>query len=165
MAWYIQVAPLVASRPPLLADPLLALTGGTSVLVGVYGPKNVPPKREDPEKAVLEVLWKPKSGIQGRRSLEKSATVSCTPSLVPVRSTKSVKEGFDAWTLAIGKIQSQGILFPCFSIVVASLGSSGMGVVRLLQLLHPCDSYCYTSMKCQQRVVKVRSAPCSVSAL
>lgn len=96
MAWYVQVAPLVASRPPLLADSLPALTGGTSVLVGVYGPKNVPPKREDPEKAVLEVLWKPKSGIQGRPL--------CHVHLFSFLSglQKSVKEGFDAWTLAIG---------------------------------------------------------------
>jgi hypothetical protein len=54
----------------------------------------VPPKREDPEKAVLEVLWKPKSGIQGRRSFKNSATVSCSPLLFPVRFTTSVKEGF-----------------------------------------------------------------------
>jgi exosome complex component RRP46 len=35
------------------------------VLAAVYGPKSVTGKKENPEYASLEVIWKPKSGLSG----------------------------------------------------------------------------------------------------
>lgn len=37
----------------------------TTVLAAVYGPKSVTGKKENPEYASLEVIWKPKSGLSG----------------------------------------------------------------------------------------------------
>jgi len=39
--------------------------GDTKVLVAVYGPKAGTKKNENPEKACIEVIWKPKSGQIG----------------------------------------------------------------------------------------------------
>jgi hypothetical protein len=37
----------------------------TTVLAAVYGPKSVTGKKENPEYASLEVIWKPRSGLSG----------------------------------------------------------------------------------------------------
>jgi len=39
----------------------------TCVLAAVYGPRLAPPRKEDAERAVVEVVFKPRSGIQGER--------------------------------------------------------------------------------------------------
>lgn len=39
--------------------------GDTKVLAAVYGPKAGTKKNENPEKACIEVIWKPKSGQIG----------------------------------------------------------------------------------------------------
>jgi exosome complex component RRP46 len=39
--------------------------GGSSVLAAVYGPRQALPRKEDAERAVVEVVFKPRSGIQG----------------------------------------------------------------------------------------------------
>jgi len=40
--------------------------GDTKVLAAVYGPKAGTKKNENPEKASIEVIWKPKTGQIGR---------------------------------------------------------------------------------------------------
>lgn len=42
----------------------------TIVLAGVYGPKASSGKNENPEKAILEVSWKPKTGLSGKKEKE-----------------------------------------------------------------------------------------------
>ena len=44
---------------------LFLFLGDTKVLVAVYGPKAGTKKNENPEKACIEVIWKPKSGQIG----------------------------------------------------------------------------------------------------
>ncbi|ERN15077.1 hypothetical protein AMTR_s00056p00044410 [Amborella trichopoda] len=46
------------------------ISGDTIVLAAVYGPKAGSKKNESPEKASIEVLWKPKSGQIGKAERE-----------------------------------------------------------------------------------------------
>jgi exosome complex component RRP46 len=43
--------------------------GDTKVLAAVYGPKVGTKKNENPEKACIEVIWKPKTGQIGEFSI------------------------------------------------------------------------------------------------
>ncbi|KAJ7543930.1 hypothetical protein O6H91_09G058800 [Diphasiastrum complanatum] len=42
----------------------------TCVLAAVYGPKSISGRRENPERATIEVIWKPKSGMTGNKEKE-----------------------------------------------------------------------------------------------
>jgi hypothetical protein len=44
--------------------------GDTKVLAAVYGPKAGTKKNENPEKACIEVIWKPKTGQIGEFSID-----------------------------------------------------------------------------------------------
>lgn len=46
----------------------VACLGDTKVLAAVYGPKAGTRKNENPEKACIEVIWKPKTGQSGNFS-------------------------------------------------------------------------------------------------
>lgn len=48
----------------------------TSVLVAVYGPRQARERREDAEKAVVEVVYKPRSGLQGKRKNAEGAAAA-----------------------------------------------------------------------------------------
>lgn len=52
-------------------------SGETRVLAAVFGPKAGTKKNENPEKACIEVIWKPKSGQIGENSFSVFGT-SCT---------------------------------------------------------------------------------------
>jgi exosome complex component RRP46 len=41
--------------------------GCTKVMAAVYGPRQAQARNEDAEKAVVEVVFKPRSGLQGAR--------------------------------------------------------------------------------------------------
>ncbi|KAF5843055.1 ribosomal protein S5 domain 2-type protein [Dunaliella salina] len=43
---------------------------GSSVVAAVHGPRLANPRREDAEKAIVEVVFKPRAGIQGHRERE-----------------------------------------------------------------------------------------------
>lgn len=47
------------------SDWVLIFVGDTKVLAAVYGPKAGTKKNENPEKACIEVIWKPKTGQSG----------------------------------------------------------------------------------------------------
>ncbi|KAH9545147.1 hypothetical protein CY35_12G033400 [Sphagnum magellanicum] len=72
-----QIRPLVCTRS------LLSRADGSAqwsqVLAAVYGPKSVTGKKENPEYASLEVIWKPKSGLSGK--FEKEAELIVKRSL------------------------------------------------------------------------------------
>ncbi len=55
----------VGGRSLLLAFFVCSWIENTTVLAAVYGPKSVTGKKENPEYASLEVIWKPKSGLSG----------------------------------------------------------------------------------------------------
>lgn len=67
-----QLRPLVCSRGLLhRADGSARWSQeNTAVLAAVYGPKAISGWRENPERAILEVLWKPKTGIAGTSEKE-----------------------------------------------------------------------------------------------
>jgi hypothetical protein len=48
---------------------LCLFLGDTKVLAAVYGPKVGTKKNENPEKACIEVIWKPKTGQIGEFSI------------------------------------------------------------------------------------------------
>uniref|UniRef100_A0A804P5Y8 Exoribonuclease phosphorolytic domain-containing protein n=1 Tax=Zea mays TaxID=4577 RepID=A0A804P5Y8_MAIZE len=52
--------------------------GDTVVLAAVYGPKSGTRKGENPEKASIEVVWKPKTGQIGRQEREYEMTLKRT---------------------------------------------------------------------------------------
>ncbi|KAK8443634.1 hypothetical protein SEVIR_9G006400v4 [Setaria viridis] len=52
--------------------------GDTVVLAAVYGPKPGTRKGENPEKASIEVVWKPKTGQIGRQEKEYEMTLKRT---------------------------------------------------------------------------------------
>ena len=39
--------------------------GGTAVLAAVHGPRGTASRKEDPERAVVEVVFRPRSGLAG----------------------------------------------------------------------------------------------------
>lgn len=47
---------------------LFDFLGDTKVLAAVYGPKAGTKKNENPERASIEVIWKPKTGQSGKFS-------------------------------------------------------------------------------------------------
>ncbi|KAL6215575.1 hypothetical protein ACLB2K_015004 [Fragaria x ananassa] len=49
---------------------LRPLAWDTKVLAAVYGPKAGTKKNENPEKACIEVIWKPKTGQSGKAERE-----------------------------------------------------------------------------------------------
>lgn len=71
--------------------------GDTVVLAAVYGPKPGTRKGENPEKASIEVVWKPKTGQIGTRfpsfffSLQLLLLPACLQCLSPSRVTVSLK--------------------------------------------------------------------------
>ncbi|KAD5803032.1 hypothetical protein E3N88_14392 [Mikania micrantha] len=50
--------------------PFSTVMGETKVLAAVYGPKAGTKKNENPEKACIEVIWKPKTGQSGKPERE-----------------------------------------------------------------------------------------------
>jgi exosome complex component RRP46 len=76
-----QIRPLVCTRSLLSrADGSAQWSQENStVLAAVYGPKSVTGKKENPEYASLEVIWKPKSGLSGK--FEKEAELIVKRSL------------------------------------------------------------------------------------
>lgn len=61
---------LVGSSVELISRIVLYWTalGDTKVLAAVYGPKAGTKKNENPEKACIEVIWKPKTGQIGEHN-------------------------------------------------------------------------------------------------
>lgn len=57
--------------------------GNTQVLAAVYGPKAGTKKNENPEKASVEVIWKPKTGQIGEDSF-------CLLRMLPWRSARCI---------------------------------------------------------------------------
>lgn len=67
-----QLRPLTCSRNVLIRAHGSARwsQGDTIVLAAVYGPKAGTKKNENPEKASIEVIWKPKTGQMGKEEKE-----------------------------------------------------------------------------------------------
>nr|ACN34857.1 unknown [Zea mays] len=80
--------------------------GDTVVLAAVYGPKSGTRKGENPEKASIEVVWKPKTGQIGRQEREYEMTLKrtlqsiCLLTVHPNTTTSVVLQVMFAWLAA-----------------------------------------------------------------
>ncbi|KAF7826034.1 exosome complex exonuclease RRP46-like protein [Senna tora] len=83
-----QLRPLACSRGVLnRAHGSASWTQGeTKVLAAVYGPKAGTRKNENPEKASIEVIWKPKTGHIGKLEKESEMTLKKTLESICIRS-------------------------------------------------------------------------------
>ncbi|PKA45879.1 Exosome complex exonuclease RRP46 like [Apostasia shenzhenica] len=83
--------------------------GDTIVLAGVYGPKAGTKKGENPEKASIEVIWKPKTGQAGKQEkeyeiiLRKTLQSICLLTVYPNTTTSVI----------VQVAGDDGGLFPC----------------------------------------------------
>ncbi|RLN20037.1 hypothetical protein C2845_PM02G41130 [Panicum miliaceum] len=72
--------------------------GDTVVLAAVYGPKPGTRKGENPEKACMEVVWKPKTGQIGTRSSSSTLVhFACCGRRLALRITSSLAIKEDAY--------------------------------------------------------------------
>ncbi|KAL8263382.1 hypothetical protein R6Q59_024731 [Mikania micrantha] len=83
--------------------------GETKVLAAVYGPKAGTKKNENPEKACIEVIWKPKTGQSGKPEreyemvLKKTLQSICLLNVHPNTTT----------SIIIQVVNDDGALLPC----------------------------------------------------
>lgn len=114
--------------------------GDSKVLAAVYGPKAGTKKNENPEKASLEVIWKPKTGQIGKLEkeyemiLKRTLQSICILSMNPNTTTSVI----------IQVVNDDGALLPCaINAACAALVDAGiplkhlagnvMGYVSMLQ--------------------------------
>ncbi|KAK3148723.1 hypothetical protein QOZ80_3AG0207810 [Eleusine coracana subsp. coracana] len=102
--------------------------GDTVVLAAVYGPKPGTRKGENPEKASIEVVWKPKTGQIGRQEKEYEMTLKrtlqniCLLTVHPNTTTSIVLQVVD----------DDGSLLPCaINASCAALAFSGVPLKQL----------------------------------
>lgn len=83
--------------------------GDTKVLAAVYGPKAGTKKNENPEKACIEVIWKPKTGLIGKQEreyemiLKRTLQSICLLTVNPNTTT----------SIIIQVVNDDGALLPC----------------------------------------------------
>ncbi|MFS7909084.1 putative ribosomal protein S5 domain 2-type [Helianthus anomalus] len=83
--------------------------GETKVIAAVYGPKAGTKKNENPEKACIEVIWKPKTGQSGKQEreyemvLKKTLQSICLLNVHPNTTT----------SIVIQVVNDDGGLLPC----------------------------------------------------
>ncbi|KAI9072142.1 hypothetical protein K1719_011171 [Acacia pycnantha] len=125
-----QLRPLACSRGILnRAHGSASWTQGeTKVLAAVYGPKAGTRKNENPEKACIEVIWKPKTGQIGKLEreseiiLKKSLESICIRSMYPNTTTSVI----------IQVVHDDGALLPCaINAACAALVDAGIPLKHL----------------------------------
>ncbi|XP_028796428.1 exosome complex exonuclease RRP46 homolog [Neltuma alba] len=125
-----QLRPLACSRGILnRAHGSASWTQGeTKVLAAVYGPKAGTRKTENPEKACIEVIWKPKTGQIGKLEresemiLKKSLESICIRSMYPNTTTSVI----------IQVVHDDGALLPCaINAACAALVDAGIPLKHL----------------------------------
>ncbi|XP_076915837.1 exosome complex exonuclease RRP46 homolog isoform X1 [Bidens hawaiensis] len=83
--------------------------GETKVIAAVYGPKAGTKKNENPEKACIEVIWKPKTGQSGKQErefemvLKKTLQSICLLNVHPNTTT----------SIIVQVVNDDGALLPC----------------------------------------------------
>ncbi|KAL4603433.1 hypothetical protein ACB098_10G104800 [Castanea mollissima] len=109
--------------------------GDTKVLVAVYGPKAGTKKNENPEKACIEVIWKPKSGQIGKSEREYEMIVKrtlqsiCILNINPNTTTSVI----------VQVINDDGALLPCaINAACAALVDAGIPLKHLAVAICCC---------------------------
>ncbi|CAL5328740.1 unnamed protein product [Camellia sinensis] len=97
-----QLRPLACSRNTLNRAHGSATwsQGETKVIAAVYGPKAGTKKNENPEKACIEVVWKPKTGQIGKPEKEYEMILKRTSQIVWISQEKFAAAGVQVTTPA-----------------------------------------------------------------
>ncbi|XP_004291185.1 PREDICTED: exosome complex exonuclease RRP46 homolog [Fragaria vesca subsp. vesca] len=102
--------------------------GDTKVLAAVYGPKAGTKRNENPEKACIEVIWKPKTGQSGKAEreyemiLKRTLQSICILTLNPNTTTSVI----------IQVVNDDGALLPCaINAACAALVDAGIPLKHL----------------------------------
>ncbi|XP_059460873.1 exosome complex exonuclease RRP46 homolog isoform X2 [Corylus avellana] len=115
--------------------------GDTKVLAAVYGPKAGTKKNENPEKACIEVIWKPKTGQIGKPEKEYEMIVKrtlqsiCVLTINPNTTTSVI----------VQVVNDDGSLLPCaINAACAALVDAGIPLKHLAVAICCClaDSGC-----------------------
>lgn len=109
--------------------------GDSKVLAAVYGPKAGTKKNENPEKACLEVIWKPKTGQIGKLEkeyemiLKRTLQSICILSMNPNTTTSVI----------IQVVNDDGALLPCaINAACAALVDAGIPLKHLAVAICCC---------------------------
>ncbi|CAI0442745.1 unnamed protein product [Linum tenue] len=109
--------------------------GETKVLAAVYGPKAGTKKNEDPEKACIEVIWKPKTGQIGKAEKEcemimkKTIQSICLLTINPNTTTSVI----------VQVVNDDGALLPCaINAACAALVDAGIPLKHLAVAICCC---------------------------
>nr|XP_043610645.1 exosome complex exonuclease RRP46 homolog [Erigeron canadensis] len=109
--------------------------GETKVIAAVYGPKAGTKKNENPEKACIEVIWKPKTGQSGKSEreyemvLKKTLLSICLLNVHPNTTTSVV----------IQVVHDDGALLPCaINAACAALVDAGFPLKHLAVAICCC---------------------------
>ncbi|KAM5565534.1 exosome complex exonuclease RRP46 [Rosa sericea] len=109
--------------------------GDTKVLAAVYGPKAGTKKNENPEKACIEVIWKPKTGQSGKTEreyemiLKRTLQSICILTLNPNTTTSVI----------IQVVNDDGALLPCaINAACAALVDAGIPLKHLAVAICCC---------------------------
>ncbi|CAH1442174.1 unnamed protein product [Lactuca virosa] len=111
--------------------------GDTKVIAAVYGPKAGTRKNENPEKACIEVIWKPKTGQSGKPEREyemvmkKTLQSICLLNVHPNTTT----------SIVIQVVNDDGALLPCaINAACAALVDAGTPLKHLAIAICCCMS-------------------------
>ncbi|KAL2635037.1 hypothetical protein R1flu_006516 [Riccia fluitans] len=124
-------------RPTLCSRSLLERAHGsarwqqdnTIIMAAVYGPKPVSGKKEDPERATLEVLWKTKSGIAGNADKEAEVTIRRTLEYI-VLSSMHPNTGI---SIILQVVNDDGAILACaINAACAALVDAGIPLTGLI---------------------------------
>ncbi|CAK9188467.1 unnamed protein product [Ilex paraguariensis] len=110
--------------------------GETKVLAAVYGPKAGTKKNENPEKACIEVIWKPKTGQIGKEEkeyemvLKRTLQNMCLLTVHPNTTT----------SIIIQVVNDDGALLPCaINAACAALVDAGIPLKHLADDFSSCN--------------------------
>ncbi|XP_022862986.1 exosome complex exonuclease RRP46 homolog isoform X4 [Olea europaea var. sylvestris] len=112
--------------------------GETKILAAVYGPKAGTKKNENPEKACIEVIWKPKSGQIGKAEkeyemiLKRTLQNICILNVHPNTTT----------TIIIQVVNDDGSLLPCaINAACSALVDAGIPLKYLAVIFCSCHKF------------------------
>eukprot|EP00959_Pyramimonas_sp_CCMP1952_P019590 413701-Pyramimonas_sp.AAC.1 len=105
----------------------------SSVLAAVYGPKSVPGYKEDPEKAKIEVLFKPKTDLPGTPERELEQVIAKTVESVIITALHP-RTGI---SIILQVLQDDGATLPTFTFL--GYPSEWSSPSETLRLALPCQ--------------------------
>mmetsp|Transcript_43622 Transcript_43622/g.111513 ORF Transcript_43622/g.111513 Transcript_43622/m.111513 type:complete len:239 (-) Transcript_43622:333-1049(-) len=101
---------------------------GTEVLAAVFGPTEAPGRREDPERLVVEVLFRPRAGLVGRSDRESEYVIRRTLETVLLKAMhpRTVVQVVLQIVSDDGSLLSAALNAACFALVDAGVPMSGL---------------------------------------